>query len=144
MFSKACEYAIKATLYIAQKSLGGTRVSLKDIANEIDSPEAFTAKILQQLAKGQIINSVKGPYGGFEIEKQDISKIMLSTIVNAFDGDAIYKGCGLGLKQCNENQPCPVHDKFKAIRDDLKNMLETTSVLELATNLEIGATYLKR
>ena len=65
-------------------------------------------------------------------------------IVHAIDGDDIYVGCGLGLKECNANQPCPLHDKFVDIRTDLKNMLENTSLYELATGLEVGLTYLKR
>ncbi|MDX1365867.1 MAG: Rrf2 family transcriptional regulator, partial [Arenibacter latericius] len=61
MFSKACEYGIKATLFIAQKSLNQQRVSLKEIASEIDSPIAFTAKILQSLARSGMVDSHKGP-----------------------------------------------------------------------------------
>ena len=72
MFSKACEYGIKATIYIAMQSMQNSRVSLKDIAKEIDSPVAFTAKILQQLARNKIVESVKGPTGGFQIEKKKI------------------------------------------------------------------------
>ncbi|WP_308440954.1 MULTISPECIES: RrF2 family transcriptional regulator [Roseivirga] len=144
MFSKACEYGIRATLYIAQKSLNGQRASLKAITHEIDSPEAFTAKILQQLAKAQVVRSVKGPHGGFEIAREDIDSMRLSEIVNAIDGDNIYKGCGLGLKACNAQKPCPVHHKFTAIRNDLKTMLQETRLLELATSLETGLTFLKR
>ena len=144
MFSKACEYGIRATLYIAQKSLGGERSGLKDIAREIDSPEAFTAKILQQLARNQILKSVKGPYGGFELSKENMETIKLSHIVDTIDGDSIYKGCGLGLKECNADKPCPVHDKFLVIREELKKMLETTTLFELATNLETGFAFLKR
>jgi Rrf2 family protein len=144
MFSKACEYAIRATIYIAVQSNQDNRVGLKDISKEIDSPEAFTAKILQQLSKNEIINSIKGPNGGFDIDKKEMSKIKLSHIVMAIDGDAIYKGCGLGFKQCSEKQPCPVHDKFKVVRNELKNMLETTSVLELSLGLKNGLTFLHR
>ena len=144
MFSKACEYGIKATLYVAYQSLLGNRVGLKDIAKSIDSPEAFTAKILQQLAKSGIINSLKGPTGGFNIEKDDLAKIRLSHIVEAIDGNSIYIACGLGLKACNELKPCPVHNQFKAIRDELKTMLETTTVQELAIRLNEGGTFLKR
>lgn len=144
MFSKACEYAIRATIYIAVQSNQDNRVGLKDISKEIDSPEAFTAKILQQLSKNEIINSIKGPNGGFEIDKKEMSKIKLSHIVMAIDGDTIYKGCGLGFKQCSEKQPCPVHDKFKVVRNELKNMLETTTVLELSLGLKQGLTFLHR
>jgi Rrf2 family iron-sulfur cluster assembly transcriptional regulator len=144
MFSKACEYAIRATIYIAVQSSQNLRVGLKNISKEIDSPEPFTAKILQQLSKNNIIESIKGPHGGFQIDKNDMSKIKLSQIVLAIDGDSIYKGCGLGFKECSEKQPCPVHDKFKIIRDELKDMLENTTVLELSLGLKKGLTFLHR
>lgn len=144
MFSKACEYAIRATIYIADQSNGGRRVGLKDIAREIDSPVPFTAKILQQLSKTQLIDSVKGPNGGFEIDIKKISKIKLSQIVLAIDGDSVYKGCGLGFKECSEKQPCPVHDKFKIVRNELRKMLESTTILELSKGLKEGITFLHR
>lgn len=143
MFSKACEYGIRAVIHIAVQSNEGKRASLKDIAKEIHSPEAFTAKILQQLAKNDIIDSIKGPNGGFEIEKKKMSKIKLSHIVLAIDGDSIFKGCGLGLKDCSEVQPCPVHHKFKKIRGDLRNMMENTSLHEMSLGLKDGLTFLK-
>lgn len=144
MFSKACEYGIKATIYIAMQSLQGRRVSLKEIAEKVDSPTAFTAKILHQLAKNDLLDSTKGPAGGFQIEKESIDVIKLADIVFAIDGDSIYEGCGLGLDKCNANKPCPVHDKFVVIRDELKQMLRNTSLFELATGLEVGLTFLKR
>ncbi len=144
VFSKACEYGIKATTYIASQSLEERRVSLKSIAEEIDSPVAFTAKILQTLARNKIIDSSKGPTGGFLIEKKKMDEIKLSQIVSAIDGDNIYKGCGLGLSECNASRPCPVHHHFAKIRNDLRKMLENTSINELASGLEVGLTYLKR
>ncbi len=144
MFSKACEYGIKGSIYIAMQSLQGRRVSLKEIAEKIDSPMAFTAKILHQLAKNDILVSTKGPAGGFQIEKERIDEIKVADIVFAIDGESIYEGCGLGLDKCNANKPCPVHDKFVVIRDELKQMLQNTSLFELATGLEVGLTYLKR
>lgn len=144
MFSKACEYAIRATTYVAVQSLKSERASLKAIANEIGSPVAFTAKIMQQLVRNDIMYSVMGPTGGFQMDKERIDEIKLSEVVNAIDGDAIYRGCGLGLKECDASRPCPVHDKFAKVRDDLQEMLEGTSIYELATGLEIGLTFLKR
>lgn len=144
MFSKACEYGIRAAVYITLQSLEGRRVSVTEIAEEIDSPVAFTAKILQQLTKNNIVHSVKGPTGGFEIDRKDMDDVKLNMIVKAIDGDKIYVGCGLGLKECNANKPCPLHDKFVDIRTNLRTMLQSTSLYELATGLEVGLTYLKR
>lgn len=143
MFSKACEYGIKASIFIAINSYEGKRVSPKEIAEEINSPQAFTAKILQALVRHNVINSVKGAYGGFEVDKNELKYIKLSQIVKAIDGDSIYNGCGLGLEKCDENHPCPVHDKFKGVRDELKQMLENTSLEELALNIKSGASFLK-
>lgn len=143
MFSKACEYGIKASIFIAINSYEGKRVSPKEIAQEINSPQAFTAKILQALVKHHVINSVKGAYGGFEVNKNELKHIKLSQIVKAIDCDTIYNGCGLGLEKCDENHPCPVHDKFKDVRDELKHMLENTSLEELALNIKSGASFLK-
>lgn len=144
MFSKACEYGIRATIYISEQSLRDRKVSLKDVARAIESPEAYTSKILQQLVRNNIINSDKGPTGGFSIDKQVLEKVTLSSIVSAIDGNAIYTGCGLGLKKCNEKKPCPVHNQFKIIRENLKTMLETTTIKALALDLEKGLTFLKR
>jgi len=144
MFSKACEYGIRATLFIAQNSASNHRVSLKEISEKIDSPEAFTAKILQQLARNEIIVSYKGPNGGFQIDEARLEAIHLNEIVDAIDGDAIYRGCGLGLKECNANEPCPLHDQFMTIRNDLKQMLQSTTIGQLTEGLIEGITCLKR
>lgn len=144
MFSKACEYGIKATIFIAQKSMHAMRVSLKEIAKEIDSPEAFTAKILQSLARNGLVDSHKGPTGGFEMKRTKMDTIKLYDVVKAIDGDTIFHGCGLGLKQCDARRPCPVHDKFVVVRENLTHMLQNTTMYELATGVDIGLTHLKR
>ncbi len=144
MFSKTCEYGIRASIYIAKQSLIDRKVGLKEVADAIESPAAYTSKILQLLSRNSIIKSDKGPTGGFSMDRQSLNEITLSTIVRAIDGDDIYKGCGLGLNKCNEKEPCPVHNRFKLIRNELKKMLETTTVQSLAEDFEKGITFLKR
>ncbi|MEI6021051.1 MAG: Rrf2 family transcriptional regulator [Bacteroidota bacterium] len=143
MFSKACEYGIKATIYIAQQSLNNMRPNLKDISKEIDSPLAFTAKILQLLVKGNVIQSVKGASGGFEVNIKKMGKVKLKDIVKAIDKDFDYKICVLGLKICSEVRPCPVHYKYKHIKAELKTMLQSTNLLDLSDGLKDGKTCLR-
>nr|MBP7470742.1 Rrf2 family transcriptional regulator [Flavobacterium sp.] len=139
-----CEYGIRASIFIAEQSLLDKKVSLKDIAKAIDSPEAYTSKILQQLSRNFIIKSDKGPTGGFSMSQQELENVKLSTVVTAIDGDAIYNGCGLGLKNCSEEKPCPAHSQFKIIRDQLKIMLETNLIKDLTMDFKEGLTFLKR
>ncbi len=144
MFSKACEYAFRATTVIASASAAGERLSLKAIAERTDAPPAFTAKILQELAKADIILSFKGPNGGFDLAPLQAKKVKLSNIVQAIDGDAVFKGCSMGLPECNAKKPCPLHDHFARIRDDLYRSLENTTIHDLTQGLTDGTTYLKR
>lgn len=143
IFSKACEYGIRATIYIAQQSINSNRASLKAIAKEIDSPEAFTAKILQKLVRAGIINSIKGATGGFEIEIKSMTKTKLIDIVLAIDGGLNDKVCVLGLKECSKINPCPVHYKYKHIKKDIINMLQKTSLAEMSNSVEDGLSFLK-
>ena len=143
MFSKACEYGIKAAIFIAVNSSENKRVTPKEISKAIDSPQAFTAKILQALVRQGVVNSVRGAHGGFEIDRDKIVTTKLSQIVYAIDGDNIYEGCGLVLHTCNENHPCPVQDQFKTIREELKNMLEKTTLEQLALDIKSGVSFLK-
>lgn len=143
MFSKTCEYGLRAVIFIAQESKIENKLSITAISDAIDSPKPFTAKILQQLTKNKIVQSIKGPHGGFFIEEKKLKTITLSDIVQVLDGDAIYTGCGLGLHQCNEHKPCPLHFKFIEIRENLKIMLQSTTLLELFNDKNLKDSFLK-
>jgi len=142
MFSKACEYGIRAMLHIAHKSQANERVGVKDIAKAINSPEAFTGKIMQQLSKNGLVQSIKGPSGGFWIDDEARATINLRQIVEVIDGDKIYVGCGLGLSECNDQKPCPMHDQYIALRQSLVQIHTDTNIDELASTLD-GMTFLK-
>lgn len=143
MFSKTCEYAIRAMIFIAQKSKGGNKVGIKEIAKGIDSPEHFIAKILQDLTRRRLLQSIKGPNGGFYLDEETL-EYSLADIVKVVDGDKIFSGCGLGLKQCSESHPCPIHHEFKKVRREMQQMLEKAKLGEFTNELERNLTFLKR
>lgn len=142
MFSKSCEYAIKAMIFVAQKSNETTRIGVKEIAKGTSSPEHFIAKIMQELSRKKLIHSVKGPNGGFYIDKNDL-KSSIGDIVKAIDGDSLYTDCVLGLKACNEKKPCPVHFEFKEIKKNLIKMIENNTIGEFNEKLDSGKFFLK-
>ncbi|MBK8498757.1 MAG: Rrf2 family transcriptional regulator [Flavobacteriales bacterium] len=144
MFSKACEYAIRAVVCIAAHSAEGNSMNLRSIAKETEVPEAFTAKVLQKLVRADLVLSTKGPGGGFSVPPALARRVKLSHIVATIDGDAIYKGCALGLSQCDATRPCALHGHFLKVREDLRRMLERTSVLDLVQDLKEGGSVLKR
>jgi Rrf2 family transcriptional regulator, iron-sulfur cluster assembly transcription factor len=141
MISKACKYGIRAVVFVASRTEAGLKLNVRDISKEVDAPEAFTAKILQVLSKHQLISSLKGPYGGFYLTDAQL-EIPLLQIVEAIDGMTIFKECGLGLKQCSEVHPCPMHDRFKAAREALKDVFAKTTVRQLALELKEGTSFI--
>ena len=143
MFSKTCEYALRAMMYVGQKSKDGAKVGIKEIAEGTDSPEYFIAKVLQGLTRKDLIRSQKGPSGGFYLDEKRMN-CTLAEIVMAIDGDEVFKKCGLGLKECSEKMPCPIHHDFKKIKTALLNMLQSTRLDELNEQLEKKIFFLKR
>ena len=143
MFSKACEYAIKASIYIARQSLQQKRVNVKEVSQSIDAPVAFTAKILQVLCRENIMQSVRGQQGGFVFDELKQKQIKIFDLVKIFDGDGLFTQCGLGLHQCSSENPCPVHDDFKIVREKLLAMTQKHSLYDLALKTESGLAWLK-
>ena len=143
MFSKTCEYALRAMLFVGQKSKEGRKAGIREIAEGIDSPEYFIAKILQELSRKNLVQSLKGPSGGFYLDKRGM-ECTLADIVKAIDGDKIFLGCGLGLKECSEKRPCPIHNEFKKIRKEMHDMLQSATLNEFNEKLERKLTFLKR
>ncbi|PIF05339.1 MAG: transcriptional regulator [Draconibacterium sp.] len=130
MFSKACEYGMRAVIYVARQSEKGKKVGVKAIAQAIKSPEAFTGKVMQKLTKSGIIQSTKGPYGGFFMDKTKVKTVKLSDIIKVFDGKNAYSGCVLGLSNCSGEQPCPVHFEAEPIINDFTKFVETKTVYD--------------
>ena len=142
MFSKACKYAIKATTFIAQNGSVDSCMRVKQIAEGINAPEHFIAKILQELNKKRFIISVKGPNGGFYMtEKQ--RNVSVERIVIEFDGDEILADCILGLEECSSKNPCPMHGEYQKIREEIKDMLGKNTIADFNDLVYLNKAVLK-
>jgi Rrf2 family protein len=141
MFSKTCEYAIRAVLYIAQKADEQRKISIKEIAEEIGSPVHFIAKILQELSRKGIVQSIKGPNGGFYLNAKSRSQPLMNVIL-AIDGDKVFKNCALGLGQCSGDKPCPLHHEFQKIKSEMEQVLRESSLDSFSEALNSQLTFL--
>ncbi|MEZ5049675.1 MAG: Rrf2 family transcriptional regulator [Saprospiraceae bacterium] len=139
MLSKSSKYGIRAVLHIAHESQQGRRVGLVEIANYLDTPQHFTGKIIQQLAKRNIIDSIKGPNGGFEMSEDQRLNNNIRSIVEIIDGNDLYVKCGLGLDHCHDDNPCPIHTMYKEARLKIINIHCNFSIEQLASSLDYDA-----
>lgn len=142
MFSKRCEYAIKIMTFIAhQQKKSIKKVDVEEISNAIESPKAFTAKILQDLVKSDLLASTRGRFGGFSLPAQ--VNISLSQIIEAIDGKKLLNGCLLGFGTCSEKNPCVVHHQLKSAREILKLKLNETTLDIIAERVNEKNAYFK-
>jgi Rrf2 family protein len=136
LFTKETEYALRSLVYIQSQNVTGRTPGVVEISREIESPQFFTAKILHRLVKMGFLQSHKGKNGGFyfDPEKPDLP---LKEFIVAIEGEKLFSGCGFGLKQCDENNPCPLHHHYAPIRDALNELTGSQTIQSLASNARL-------
>ena len=141
MLSLTCKTAIKAVIYLSSKSESGEKASLKEIADRINASEHTVGKILQLLARRRIINSLKGPSGGFYLNEEQQEQPIIN-VVEAIEGDGVFQECGLGLSKCSASHPCPIHDEYKVARELMEKIFRERKVRVLCNSVTDGLAYL--
>lgn len=141
LLSVTSKTAIKAVIYLASKHQEGERIGIREIAEQINASEHTIGKTLQMLVKQGVINSVKGPSGGFFITKDQLNQ-PISIIVESIEGANFFKGCGLGLSKCSEEHPCPIHDEYKVVRAMAERIFREKKVNDLCDPVANGLAHL--
>lgn len=141
MLTNASKYAIRAVLFLAEKSSIDKKYGAKKIADDLEIPLHFIAKILQQLAKAKIISSSKGPKGGFYTTDKDLSNNVCA-ILTAIENDKAFEGCFLGLSRCDDENPCPIHHIVSPFKEAIMEKFEKQSIAELSEEIKVDGSYL--
>lgn len=125
-YSSACAYAIRALAWLAMKRPDGYML-LDDICAGTALPRHFLAKIFQDLARRGLVHSAKGRGGGFALARP-ADQITLLEVVEVIDGSNALRHCVVGMARCDDSQPCPEHDQWKPIRQQIRDYLERTTL----------------
>lgn len=130
IISRTSQYAIQALIYMATQPRDKLVLS-HEIAKCLYVPPAYLAKIMQDLSRGGLLTSFRGRAGGFSLadapEKIDLLRILLVT-----EGANFGKDCALGLKECSDETACPMHQKWKPIKQEIIEMLQKQTLAELS------------
>ncbi|WP_101310309.1 Rrf2 family transcriptional regulator [Labilibaculum manganireducens] len=141
MLSKTAEYAIRALVYVQLQNWEEKRPGFKEIAKNIESPEHFTAKILQVLTRFDLIKSLKGRNGGFFFDKEH-EDLQLYKIITAIDGEKSFISCNFGFKGCDHENKCPLHDDFSELRKNYTVLVKKRTIQSLAKKILSGEAVL--
>ncbi len=143
MLGKTSEYAIRSLVYIFIQNQEGKRPGFKEISKNIDSPEQFTAKILQNLARAELISSMKGRGGGFFFDQPSVP-LTLFEVISISEGEKFFSKCGFGLKRCNADNPCPLHNDYSTVREGFLQLVKNETIQSLAKKINEQEAVLTR
>jgi len=135
MFSSASRYGIRAVLFLAVNSSVKRKYISTELAEQIDVKKPYLSKILQALAKENIISSIKGPSGGFYLDRKNKQKNLMQ-ILNCFDDLDTFNTCVLGLDECSNEHPCPLHFQAFAYREGMKYQFTHLTIADLAKKVK--------
>lgn len=128
-FTKSFGYALRSILYIAIMSPEKSKVQVEEIAMRLAVPKHFLGKIMKLVVKNGILDSTKGPYGGFALNNRTLATplLELAGITNSIH----FEECVLRLGKCNAEKPCPLHDKILSYKKNLHILFSSTTIGDL-------------
>lgn len=130
MFSQTTEYAIRALIEIATRPTD-RQVLASELGDTLGIPQHYLSKILQQLVRRRVLNSVRGRQGGFSLARP-AEEIRLREIVEPFEDMKRYEECILGQPVCSDAGACPLHEFWGDVRERYLDELDRRSLKDLS------------
>jgi Rrf2 family transcriptional regulator, iron-sulfur cluster assembly transcription factor len=139
IYSRESGYAICALVRMAELASysAGKYLHVTQIVNGENRPPQYLAKVLQRLSREGILQSRKGPSGGFAFRLAP-DKVDLLKIIRAIDGGIpCLERCALGYATCSGEHPCAMHESWKGVRECIRRYVKQT-IAELAGTRSLG------
>jgi Rrf2 family protein len=132
-FSTSIEYAIHGLVYLAAKG-SQTSTLVSEVAESIKVPESYLRKVFQLLSRSGLVSSQRGAHGGFTLARGP-ERITLKDVVEAIDGSLPLYSCLKVKRKCPSEERCPVSDAFEEARRRMAEVLDATTVSDLAQGI---------
>ena len=129
--SRAAQYAIRTLVHLARQQ-ASVASPVREIAESEGIPPHFLAKLVGKLSRAGLVDAFKGPGGGIRLAHPP-HKLKLSMVIEAVDGEDFLAGCFLGLRECGDAHPCPMHENWKVVRQRLLADYDRITIAQLAS-----------
>ena len=136
ILSRTSQYAIQALIYIATQPRG-VPILNRTVAQYLNVPPAYLAKIMQNLSRGGLLYSFRGRQGGFCL-REGCEKTDLMQILTLVEGPDLTENCVMGLKICSNETACPMHAKWHPIKLKIVELLHKQTLEKLAAAVKSG------
>jgi Rrf2 family protein len=132
--SRKCVYGLRAVIYVARNDID-KYVSIREISENLNISFHFLTKILQILTQDKLMVSYRGPSGGINLAKSS-KDITILDVIHSLDGETIFQECILGLPNCGDANPCPLHDNWFHYCNSLKETFSRTTIHDLIVRIK--------
>ena len=130
ILSRATEYAIRLIFYLSDRQPLPQYVRIKDVAVDLEVSYFQLAKVANILITNEILKANTGPTGGIDL-CDHANSLPLSVVLEIFGEKGIFDQCILGLPQCSDENPCPIHTVWGTTRRELRSTFFDKTLGEL-------------
>jgi Rrf2 family protein len=128
--SKKADYGL-----IAMKHLANHReqhaCSAGEIAEEYGISATLMAKVLQKLARQNLVAAKHGSNGGYQLSKEP-SRISALEVITAIDGPVLITSCVTSHGACDATERCSIKEPLRRVNESILGVLGTVSIAQLS------------
>ena len=135
MLSQTGKYALNAAVFLAGQPVGTYRLA-REIGRELEIPGQYLSKVLHQMAQRGLLASQRGKLGGFRLRVPP-ERLSLFAVMDAVEDTGRFRRCPLGPGQCTEEDPCPLHSQWNAVRVRYLDFLNSTTISALVDGSKV-------
>lgn len=128
--TRAADYAVRVMIHLATLP-PENRAFLPDLAEATAAPESFLSKVMQALARKQMITSRRGKRGGFAILPRG-REANMREVIEAIDGPICLNVCLNGGRDCERKSWCPAHPVWARAQRAMIDVLMSVTVSAMA------------
>jgi Rrf2 family transcriptional regulator, iron-sulfur cluster assembly transcription factor len=140
IINRSTQYILQALMHLVAHPTGRP-VLARELAEQLQLPPPYLAKLLQQPCRAGWLSSTRGRGGGFMLNP-DSGNITLLEVLMLTEGERIHHECLLGLKACDDSTACVLHCQWKPIKQEILEHFGGYTLAQLAASRKRLPTWL--
>ncbi|HLK05242.1 MAG TPA: SUF system Fe-S cluster assembly regulator [Candidatus Acidoferrum sp.] len=128
--SKKADYGLIAVKHLAMHREQHA-CSANEIADEYGISSTLMAKVLQKLARQNLVAAKHGSSGGYQLSKKP-DQISALEVITAIDGPVLITSCVTSHGNCDATSKCSVREPLRRVNDSILNVLGTVTIAQMS------------
>lgn len=127
--SRLTDYAVVILASMVRQESAPLSASALSAATSL--PEPTVSKVLKALAKGGVIESLRGVNGGYVLKSRP-ENIRISTIITAMEGPIALTPCVTGSREdCSIGPVCQLHGRWNVVNTAIRTALDNVTLADM-------------